>query len=93
MSVIESACHLGRVMPITPSYQRIVEDITRQITTGELGPGDKLPSTSQLREQYGVSGTAIRNAMLVLRSQGLVEGHQGKGVYVAARPQAPPAPG
>lgn len=84
--MIELARHLGSVtMPITPHYQRIVEDIERQIESGELMPGDKLPSTSELCAKYNVSNTAVRNAMLVLRQKHLVEGHQGKGVYVVDR--------
>jgi len=71
-------------MPITPSYQRIVADIRHQISSGTLRPGDQLPTVAALRDTYGVSNTAIRNAMLTLRVQGLVEGHQGKGVYVTA---------
>ncbi|NES31474.1 GntR family transcriptional regulator [Micromonospora terminaliae] len=53
-----------------------------QIRTGELKPGDKLPSISELCAQYGVSTQVIRSAMLILRAEGLVEGHQGRGVYV-----------
>lgn len=70
-------------MSITPAYQRIAEDIRRKIRTGELKPGDKLPTVVELMRQYATSTTAVRNAMLVLRSEGLVEGQQGKGVYVA----------
>lgn len=69
-------------MPREPIYTRIVADIRARIASGELRPGDKLPSVAQLREQYNASNTAIRNAMLILREQRLVEGHQGKGVYV-----------
>lgn len=69
---------------ITPTYQRIVSDIREKIRTGALQPGDQLPSVAQLRVQYDCSATAVRNAMLVLRSEGLVEGHQGKGVFVAS---------
>ncbi|GAB3795239.1 winged helix-turn-helix domain-containing protein [Micromonospora zhanjiangensis] len=69
-------------MPIEPIYTRIVADIRAKIASGELKNGDKLPSVSELRAQYNASNTAVRNAMLVLRSAGLVEGHQGKGVYV-----------
>lgn len=73
-------------MPITPSYQRIANDIREKIKTGELSPGDQLPSMRELQEQYEVGHTAVRNALLVLRTEGLVEGHQGKGVYVTTRP-------
>ncbi len=69
-------------MPIEPIYTRIVADIRASIASGELKPGDKLPSVAELRAHYSASNTAVRNAMLVLREAGLVQGHQGKGVYV-----------
>lgn len=73
-------------MPITPSYRRIADDIREKIRSGELLPGAKLPSMTELQTQYEVGSTAVRNALLVLREQGLIEGHQGKGVYVADVP-------
>ncbi|KXK62249.1 GntR family transcriptional regulator [Micromonospora rosaria] len=69
-------------MSVTPFYERIANDVRDQIRSGELKPGDKLPSISELCKQYGVSTQVIRSAMLVLRAEGLVEGHQGRGVYV-----------
>lgn len=72
-------------MPIVPLYQRIAEDLRTQIRTGRLKPGDKLPSATELQQIYGAGSTAVRNAMLLLRTEGLVEGHQGKGVYVATQ--------
>ncbi|HEX5597027.1 MAG TPA: winged helix-turn-helix domain-containing protein [Micromonosporaceae bacterium] len=69
-------------MSITPFYERIANEIRDQIKSGELPPGAKLPSTSQLCAKHGVSTQVIRSVMLVLRSEGLVEGHQGRGVYV-----------
>ncbi|PWU43458.1 GntR family transcriptional regulator [Micromonospora globispora] len=69
-------------MPVTPFYERIANDIRTKIKSGELKPGDKLPSISELCRQYGVSTQVIRSAMLTLRAEGLVEGHQGRGVYV-----------
>ncbi|MGN9776015.1 GntR family transcriptional regulator [Micromonospora sp. H33] len=38
---------------------------------------------------YGVSTQVIRSAMLILRAEGLVEGHQGRGVYVRERGNSP----
>lgn len=72
-------------MPIAPIYVQIVADIRAQIADGRLQPGDRLPSVAELRVQYNCSTTAVRNAMLVLRADGLVEGRQGKGVYVTSR--------
>ncbi|MDG4788086.1 winged helix-turn-helix domain-containing protein [Micromonospora sp. WMMD1102] len=63
-------------------YERVAEAIRTQIRTGELKPGDKLPSLSQLEAQHGVSYGSVRGAMLVLKAEGLIEGRPGDGVYV-----------
>jgi DNA-binding FadR family transcriptional regulator len=67
-------------------YERIVADITARIRAGQLQPGDPLPTGVQLRRDYGCSGTVVREAMLVLRTAGLVRGGRGGRVYVAERP-------
>ena len=66
------------------SYSDIADDIRRQITSGELSPGARLPSGRVLCERYGVSRQPIGSAMLVLRTEGLITGQQGKAVYVTA---------
>jgi GntR family transcriptional regulator len=66
----------------TPKYERIADAIRAQIKSGQLKPGDKLPSISQLETEYGVSYGSIRGAMLVLKAEGLVRGQPGEGVYV-----------
>ncbi|MFG1800471.1 winged helix-turn-helix domain-containing protein [Micromonospora carbonacea] len=48
----------------------------------KLKPGDKLPSFHALCAQYQASSTVVRGAMLVLKAEGLLDGRQGKGVYV-----------
>ena len=74
-------------MPAKPKWAQLAELIREQIASGELAPGDKLPSTAQLREQHGVSAGVVRQAILVLQTQGLVEGVHGLGVFVAERPE------
>jgi DNA-binding GntR family transcriptional regulator len=71
---------------MTAKYERVAEAIREQIRTGELSVGDKLPSTTALQTEYGVSYGSIRGAMLVLKAEGLVEGRQGEGVYVKGVP-------
>ena len=68
--------HSGRL------YEQIVAQIETRILNGELRPGDKLPSERELAEQFGVSQTAIREAMKALTQKGLVEIHPGRGTYV-----------
>ena len=65
-----------------PAYLQVADDLRRQIRTGVLEPGAQLPSMAQLRHQYGVSNTVVRDALNELRRGGLVVGQQGKGVFV-----------
>ena len=72
-------------MPRMPDYQRIANEIRTKIAGGDLKPGDRLPSISQLQKQYAVSAQPVKSALLVLQTEGLVEGHQGRGVFVVDR--------
>ncbi|QQA43380.1 FadR/GntR family transcriptional regulator [Pelagovum pacificum] len=60
----------------------IADDLRRAILSGDFAPGDKLPSEAQLTETHGVSRTVVREAIATLRLDGLVEAHQGAGVFV-----------
>ena len=63
-------------------YQQIVEQVERSILGGQLKPGDQLPPERDLAGQFGVSRTAIREAMKVLREKGLIESQHGRGTFV-----------
>ncbi|OMI88258.1 GntR family transcriptional regulator [Streptomyces sp. M1013] len=60
----------------------IADDLRRQITTGLIGPGDRLPSESALADRYKVSTATLRSALAVLQGEGLVEKIHGKGNFV-----------
>lgn len=66
-----------------PDYARVADDIRRKILSGELPAGQKLKTKLELMAEYGVKGGAIDTAMLLLRSEGYVIGHQGRGRWVA----------
>lgn len=70
-------------------YKGVAESIASAIEAGQFRPGQKLPAERELVEQYAVSRPTIREAMLVLEVQGLVEPRHGSGVYVVDRPQGP----
>ncbi|MFF5172157.1 winged helix-turn-helix domain-containing protein [Micromonospora sp. NPDC000089] len=72
-------------MPVKPKWEQLADQIRSQIESGELAPGDQLPSTAQLKDQHGVSATVVRQAILVLQTQGWVQGVHGLGVFVAER--------
>jgi GntR family transcriptional regulator len=73
------------VAPSEPHYRRIMRDIRERIASGALKPGDKLPSTVELSEQYGVSAPTVRQAITILTETGELVGHQGLAVRVAER--------
>jgi GntR family transcriptional regulator len=69
-------------VPEIPAYLRIAADIRAGIVAGNLAPGDKIPTETALMADYLVSRTVAKNAVLVLKGEGLVEGRRGSGVYV-----------
>ncbi|MEQ9607637.1 MAG: FadR/GntR family transcriptional regulator [Kiloniellaceae bacterium] len=68
--------------------QRVIAELRRQIDSGALRPGDKLPTEQALIRQFGVSRTVIREAVAGLRADGLLQPRQGVGVFVL-EPTAP----
>ncbi|MFJ9810732.1 winged helix-turn-helix domain-containing protein [Streptomyces sp. NPDC101158] len=70
-----------------PEYQRVMEDLRRQIASGRLAVGDPIPSTAKLGSQYDVSSTVVRRAVTELTAEGLLYGRAGKGVFVRSMPE------
>lgn len=69
-----------------PEYLRIAGELRGQIITGRLAAGDRLPTLPELSVAYGVSETTIRNALGVLRGEGLIETRTRAGTVVRERP-------
>jgi GntR family transcriptional regulator len=67
---------------------RIADHIRAQIETGQLKPGQQLPSITDLVLDYKCSDGTVRAALELLKQQGLVTIRQGKGSYVRERPKA-----
>jgi GntR family transcriptional regulator len=63
-------------------YEQLAMTLRTQIRSGQLKPGERLPSITDLIDTYRVSYGSVRGAMLVLKTQGFVRGAQGDGVYV-----------
>lgn len=66
------------------SYQRLAARIGALIAGGEFEVGARLPSERSLAERFDVSRTLVREAIIVLEIQGLVEVRGGSGIYVTA---------
>ncbi|MFJ6788811.1 GntR family transcriptional regulator [Streptomyces angustmyceticus] len=69
------------------AYERIADRLRQAIRAGRLRPGDRLPPEARLAEQFGQGASAVRDALRVLREEGLVERRAGGG-DVVRRPHA-----
>ncbi|MFF3357127.1 GntR family transcriptional regulator [Streptomyces sp. NPDC002917] len=76
----------GGVAVAQPEYLRIAADLRRRISSGEFREGSKLPTLPTLCESYRVSDTTIRNALRLLRNEGLIETRARAGTIVRPRP-------
>jgi GntR family transcriptional regulator, hexuronate regulon transcriptional repressor len=65
-------------------YQSVANELARAIREGVYQPGHRLPSERDLAERFGVSRPTIREAMIALDIQGLIEARHGSGIYVTA---------
>lgn len=73
-------------VPVTRSYEHIVQQIHDAIRSGQLQRGAKMPTERELSESFGVSRAVVREAVKVLAAQGIVESRQGSGTYVLDSP-------
>jgi len=73
---------MQKVVRSSRLYEQIVQQVEESIQKGDLKTGDKLPAERDLAEQFGVSRTAVREAVKVLREKGLVEAFPGRGTLI-----------
>jgi AcrR family transcriptional regulator len=73
--------------------EQILASIRRRIATGELKPGDRVPSTRQITRRWGVAMATATRVLATLQREGLVVARPGIGTVVASAPQSvPPTP-
>lgn len=72
--------HLASAVPL---YIQIAEALISQIETGDLKPGDKLPSERSLGEIFTVQRATVRQALDVLENRGLIVRKRGSGTFIA----------
>lgn len=63
-------------------YEEITAKLLEQISEGVLKPGDRLPPERTMAEEYGVSRTAVREALRSMEMMGVVESRVGEGTYI-----------
>ena len=70
-------------MDPTPLYEQLAAIIRKQINSGELEPGQLLPSEAHLQQEHDVSRSTVRHALGILRDEGLVITITARGTFVA----------
>jgi GntR family transcriptional regulator, transcriptional repressor for pyruvate dehydrogenase complex len=71
-----------RAVKTSRLFEQIVQQVEDSILNGQLKPGDQLPAERDLAQRFGVSRTAVREAVKTLREKGLVEAYSGRGTFV-----------
>lgn len=67
----------------TPVYEQIKEQIISSVNSGELKPGDKLPSIRRLAEELELNVNTVKRAFQELEAEEVTCSHPGKGVFIS----------
>ncbi|WP_066367112.1 GntR family transcriptional regulator [Herbidospora mongoliensis] len=75
-----------------PPYRQIVAEIRARILSGDLRPGERMPSIREIAQRWGVAVATATKVMATLRDEGLVETRVGAGTVVGAGRKRPGTP-
>jgi GntR family transcriptional regulator len=70
---------------IRSRQRQLAGDLRALILSGDIGPGERLPTTAELTRRYGVNNMTVTRALAILKAEGLVEGRKGKAVISTDR--------
>jgi GntR family transcriptional regulator len=76
----------------TPAYRQIVDGLRLLLVSGELKPGDTLPTVRSLALDLGIHFSTVAEAYRTLSGEGWLELRRHHGAFVAERPNPAPAP-
>ena len=87
---MSSAQHPASIFSVTPGspepiYQQLVAQTSRLVASGQLAPGDRVPSVRDVATHLAVNPMTVSKAYALLESQGVLERLRGVGMAVAAR--------
>ena len=64
-------------------YQIVIDQVKKEILTGNLKPGDRLPGEREMAEQLGISRNSVREGLRILENMGVTTSQHGAGHYVS----------
>lgn len=74
-----------KLIESSPKYKQLAEIIKSAICSGRFGVGDKIPSTSELMDEFGVSAHTVRQSIGILENEGFLKRRQGMGTFVISQ--------
>ena len=74
-----------------PASLQVADALRREIASGALAPGDKLPSIRSLADRFGVAPMTAQSAIDTLRGESLIYTSPGRGTFVRADAKPPDA--
>ncbi len=75
-----------------PIYRQLVTQVVLAILSGDLHPGDRLPSTRELARRFAINPNTVSAGYRQLEREGWTERRHGSGVYVRANADPPTTP-
>ncbi len=75
-----------------PIYRQLVTQVVLAILSGDLRPGDRLPSTRELARRFAINPNTVSAGYRQLEREGWTERRHGSGVYVRANAEPPTTP-
>ena len=69
-----------------PIYLQVVERIKERLASGELRPGDQLPTVRSLAQELRVNFNTIARAYRLMDESGIISTQQGRGTYILEMP-------
>ncbi|MGK5532116.1 GntR family transcriptional regulator [Streptomyces sp. URMC 129] len=66
-----------------PPYRLVADAIRKMIRSGQLAPGERVPSSRELEAEYEIANMTARSSLRLLRDEGLIYSVPGRGNFVA----------
>ena len=70
-----------------PLYVQVASVMRQRVESGQWQEGDKISTIEELETEFGVARVTVRQAIEMLRNEGLLDAQQGRGTFVSGRPK------
>lgn len=90
--IIGIKTEVTRQMSIQIKYKEIYQELFREINSGTLAAGERIPTELQLAGRFGVTRQTVLKALDVLKHDGMLKSVRGKGTYVTGMRGKSPSP-